>query len=165
MTQTQSLPPFTPRSGPSSAAQPAGVAPGTAPGQQSIGELVATVTRDLQTLVRAELELAKIEITQSVKGAGLGAGMLAAAGFIGLFALVFLAIALAEGITALGLPRWASYLIVAALFLLIVAILALRGIKTLKKIAKPERTTETLKADVTWLKQLPSTVAARKHQH
>ncbi|MDE8588109.1 phage holin family protein, partial [Arthrobacter sp. NQ4] len=46
----------------------------------SLGDLLGDVTRDLSTLMRQEVELAKAELKQSTSRAGKGAGMLAGAG-------------------------------------------------------------------------------------
>ncbi|TWD48666.1 putative superfamily III holin-X, partial [Arthrobacter sp. AG367] len=60
----------------------------------SLGELLGDVTRDLSTLMRQEVELAKAELKQSTSRAGKGAGMLAGAGVGGHFVLLFLSLAL-----------------------------------------------------------------------
>ncbi|MGI8652494.1 MAG: phage holin family protein [Geodermatophilaceae bacterium] len=113
--------------------------------QQPIGALFGTASEHMSTLIRGEVELAKAEITTSAKRGGIGAGMFGAAGVIALFSVVFLFIALAEGLVALGLPRWVSYLIVWAFFVAIAGLLALIGMRMLKKVKAPERTIETLK--------------------
>ncbi|MDQ4037461.1 MAG: phage holin family protein [Actinomycetota bacterium] len=113
--------------------------------EQPIGALFSNASEHISTLIRGEVELAKAEISTSAKRGGIGAGMFGAAGVIALFSVVFLFIALAEGLVALGLPRWLSYLIVWAFFLLIAGLLALIGARMLKKVKAPERTIETLK--------------------
>ncbi|MBK8868430.1 MAG: phage holin family protein [Dermatophilaceae bacterium] len=102
----------------------------------TIGQLVASATRDVSTIVRAEIDLAKAEISEGVKHGGKGAGMFAGAAFFGLFGLGFLLTALAWGLVALGLPTWAGFLIVAVLLFVGAAIFALIGKKALAK-AKP----------------------------
>ncbi len=123
--------------------------------QQPIGALFGTASEHISTLVRAEVELAKAEITTSAKRGGIGAGMFGAAGVIALFSVVFLFIALAEGLVALGLPRWVSYLIVWAFFVAIAGLLALIGMRLLKKVKAPERTIETLKDSKELLSRRP----------
>lgn len=110
-----------------------------------IGALFSTASEHISMLIRAEVELAKAEITTSAKRGGIGAGMFGAAGVIALFSVVFLFIALAEGLVALGLPRWVSYLIVWVFFVLIAGLLVLIGVRLLKKVKAPERTIATLK--------------------
>lgn len=118
--------------------------------QPSVGELVRRASEHVSTLVRAEIELAKTEVSGTVKRAGVGGGMLAAAGVILLFSVPFLFVVIAEVLVAIGLPRWLSYLIVWVVFLLIAAVLALLGRRQLKKMSKPERTLKTAKDTASW---------------
>jgi uncharacterized membrane protein YqjE len=115
------------------------------PAEPSVGSLVQSAMADVSTLIRGEVELAKTEISRSAKKAGIGAGAFGAAGVVLAFSAFFLFIAIAEAITALGLPRWISYLIVWAFLVFVAAIAAFIGLRTIKKIEKPERTMESLK--------------------
>jgi len=112
--------------------------------ETSIGMLVQSAMADVSTLIRNEIELAKSEITQSVKKAGIGAGAFGAAGamlaFAGLFFFVFVA-----QLLAIWLPQWAAWLIVFGALLLAAAFAALIGVRFMKKIEKPERTMESLR--------------------
>jgi membrane protein implicated in regulation of membrane protease activity len=117
----------------------------SAAAEPSIGTLVQSAMADLSTLVRSEIELAKSEIGVSAKKGAIGGGMFGAAGVIAGFSMFFLFIALAEGLTALGVPRWLSYLIVWVALLLVAGVLALIGRSLIKKIEKPERTIESLR--------------------
>jgi hypothetical protein len=114
-------------------------------GDASIGMLVQSAMTDVSTLIRAEVELAKSEISKSAKKAGIGAGAFGAAGVVLAFSVFFIGIALAEFITWLGLTRWISYLIVWFLFVLVAVMAALVGRRFMKRIEKPERTMETLR--------------------
>lgn len=118
--------------------------------QPSVGELVRQASEHVSTLVRAEVELAKAELSDTVKRGGIGGGLLAAAGVIALFSVPFLFVVLAEVLVAVGLWRWLSYLIVWVLFLLVAGVLALIGRSQLKKVRKPERTLETVKDTAAW---------------
>jgi uncharacterized membrane protein YqjE len=118
--------------------------------QPSVGELVRRASENVSILVRSEIELAKAELSTTVKRAGIGGGMIAAAVAILLFSVPFLFVVIAEGLVALGLPRWLSYLIVWVLFLLVAAVLALIGRSQLRKIKPPERTIKTAKDTATW---------------
>ena len=122
---------------------------------RSLGELVATATRDLSLLVHQEVELAKTEIKKEVAAAGKGAGLFGGAGFAGLFALVFLSIALAYGIgNLLGDPPklGLGFLVVGLIYLVAAAVLALSGKKKISSVGPPEKTIETVKDDVAFLK-------------
>ena len=111
----------------------------------SIGTLVQSAMADVSTLIRNEVELAKAEIGRSAKKAGIGAGAFGAAGVVAAFSAFFFFIAVAEFLTWLGLLRWLSYLIVWAGLLFVAGVAALFGLRTIKKIEKPERTMETLR--------------------
>ena len=118
--------------------------------QPSVGELVRQASEHVSTLVRGEIELAKAELSGTVKRAGIGGGLLAAAAAVLVFSVPFLFVVLAEVLVAIGLYRWLSYLIVWVLFLLVAAVLALVGRSQLRKVSKPERTLETVKETAAW---------------
>ena len=109
----------------------------------SLGDLLGEVTRDLSTLMRQEVELAKAEAKQSATKAGKGAGMFAGAGVAGHFVLVFLSLALMFALGALMPLGWAA-VIVAVIWGIIAAVLAAMGRKELKQIKGLPQTGETL---------------------
>ncbi|MFP5313418.1 MAG: phage holin family protein [Actinomycetes bacterium] len=109
----------------------------------SLGELLGDVTRDLSTLMRQEVDLAKAELKQSTSRAGKGAGMLAGAGVGGHFVLLFLSLALMWALGAVMALGWAA-LIVAVIWAIIAAVLATIGRKELKQIKGLPQTGETL---------------------
>jgi putative superfamily III holin-X len=116
----------------------------------SLGDLLGQVTADLSTLMRQEVELAKLEAKQSATRAGKGAGMLAGAGVAGHFVLLFLSISLWWGLGNATGYGW-SALIVAVIWGIIAAVLALRGRKELQAIKGLPQTTETMS-------EIPSTL-------
>lgn len=109
----------------------------------SLGELLGDVTRDLSTLMRQEVDLAKAELKQSATRAGKGSGMLAGAGVGGHFVLLFLSLALMFALGALMPLGW-SALITAVVWAIIAAVLASMGRKELKQIKGMPQTGETL---------------------
>jgi Flp pilus assembly protein TadB len=119
---------------------------------KSLGELVATATRDLSLLVRQEVELAKAEIKQDVAAAGKGAGLFGGAGFAAVLGLVFVSISAAYGISWLGVPLGCAFFAVGALYFLAAAVLGLTGKRSFSKVGPPERTIETVKDDLEWAK-------------
>lgn len=129
---------------------------------QSLGELVAKATADVSTLMRKEVELAKVEIKREVVNAGKGAGAFGAAGVAGLFALLFLSTALAYGISQLISDHigW-GFFIVGVLYLLAAGGAALFGKKSMSKVGPPEKTIETLKDDVAFAKN-PTQVPTKR---
>ena len=110
----------------------------------SLGDLLAEVSRDVSTLMRQEVELAKAEIRESAKRAGRGAGLLGGAGVAGMLALVFLSIALWWGLGYLMGNAW-SAVVVAVLWGVVALILALTGKKQIEEVAGVPQTVETVK--------------------
>ena len=109
----------------------------------SLGDLLGEVTRDMSTLMRQEVELAKVELKQSATRAGKGSGMLAGAGVAGHFVLLFLSLALWWALgTIMGLG-W-SGVVIAVIWAIVAAVLASMGRKELKAIKGLPQTTETL---------------------
>ena len=113
-------------------------------GEQSIGGLVHEVTTQLSTLVRAEVELAKAEVTAEVRKGVTGSVFFAVAGAIGLFSLFYFFFALAE-LLSLWFLRWVAFGIVFVLMVLVAALFGFLGYRKVRKIRKPERTISTLK--------------------
>jgi hypothetical protein len=121
-------------------------------GGTSVGALIGEVTKDLSTLMRQELELAKVEMKTEAKKAGQGAGMFGAAAFAGYMTIVFLSIALWWALSHLVGHSW-SALIVAILWGVIAAVTGLMGKKKFQQVnPKPERTVDTLSQVPTALK-------------
>lgn len=112
-------------------------------GSTGLGELLGGVTRDLSTLFRQEVALAKSELTESAKKAGKGAGLFGGAGVAGLFALLFVSICIWWAIGYLIGNAW-SALIVGAVYALIALVLFLRGRAQLKTVEGAPQTAETL---------------------
>ncbi|MEJ7689521.1 MAG: phage holin family protein [Nocardioidaceae bacterium] len=121
--------------------------------EPTIGKLVADTSRDLSALIRNEIELAKTEIKISLKFGGVGAGLLAAAAFIGLLAIIIVSIAF-----ALFLDWWfagtaTAFLIVFAIYLLVAGVLAFLGIKNVKRARAPQQTIAAVKSNKQILKR------------
>ncbi|GAB3281769.1 phage holin family protein [Parasphingorhabdus pacifica] len=112
---------------------------------QSIGGLVRDATTHLSTLVRAEVELAKTEITGEVKKGVKGSVFFILALAVLAFSLFFLFFTLAEGLAQLGLWRWAAFGIVFLVMLLVAGVFAFLGYRRVRKISAPKRTMESLK--------------------
>jgi hypothetical protein len=136
--------------------------------QRSTLELVKDLTHQATTLVHQEVELVKLEVLENVelakdemtdkaKTAGIGVALLAAAGVAGLMALgalsAFLILALDE-----VMPNWAAALCVAAIWVVAGGVLAVYGRRKIDEMgtAVPTRTIEAVKEDVAWLKHQKS---------
>ena len=119
---------------------------------RSVGDLLGKVTTDLSTLMRKEVELAKVEIKEEATKAGKASGMLAGAGAVGYLVLVFLALTLMFALDAAMPIGWAA-LITAVVLGIVTAVLFVLGRKQFQQVnPKPEQTVETLKEDVQWAK-------------
>jgi uncharacterized membrane protein YqjE len=126
------------------------------PPPPSIGTLVSEASSSFSTLLHGEIELAKLEIKSSVKNAGTGIGMFAAAAVLVVFGLIFGLIALAEGLVALHLWRWVAYLIVFLLLLLLAGLFGFLGLRKVKRVKAPQQTIDTTKSTVVALRQATS---------
>ncbi|MBV8344844.1 MAG: phage holin family protein [Candidatus Eremiobacteraeota bacterium] len=116
----------------------------------SLGQLAS----DIATLVREEMRLAKAEMAEKAKSAGVGAGMLSASAVTALFTLASLT-ALGIVTLALVLPLWLAVLIATVIWGGVTAGLALLGKRKVADAAPfvPEQTIENIKEDVAWARR------------
>ena len=113
-------------------------------GNASVGELLGEVTRDLSTLMRQELALAKAEVREEAVKAARAGGMLGAAGFAGYMVLLFASIAAWQGLAEVMASGWAA-LIVTVVWAAAGAALLVLGRQRMREVnPKPERTVETV---------------------
>ncbi|MBA3489913.1 MAG: phage holin family protein, partial [Longispora sp.] len=112
--------------------------------QSSVGELLGEVVQDLTTLMRQEMELAKVELRQDAVRAGRAGGMLGGAGVAGHMVLLFLSFALWWGLSNVMDQGWAA-LIVAALWAVIAAVLYVKGRERMREMRGLPKTAETIK--------------------
>ena len=110
----------------------------------SIGELVKDATAQVSTLVRAEVELARAEITRDVKKGMTGSIFFILAGVVLLYSTFFFFFFLAELLDS-WIWRWAAFLIVFVGMLLGAAVLGLLGWRKVRRIRGPQQTIETVK--------------------
>ena len=120
---------------------------------KSAGQLMKEVTEDLSTLFRKEIELAKQEIGQSVAEKVKGAVIIAIAGTLGFFALIFLLLALRDGFDTF-LWTWLADIATAVVLLVLGAAGAMVAKKKLTKPISTEKTKQTIKDDVEMMKSL-----------
>jgi uncharacterized membrane protein YqjE len=125
--------------------------------ERSTGELVKDLSEQASTLVRKEVELAKVEMAEKGRKAGAGLGLLAGAAVAALLMLgaltAFLVLALDE-----GMDTWLAALIVTVLWGVVAGALALFGREKLRDMGTPvpEKTVESVKEDIEWLKHRTS---------
>jgi uncharacterized membrane protein YqjE len=121
--------------------------------ERPIPELLKELSTQTTTLVRQELELAKAEMTEKGKRAGIGAGMFGGAGVFGLLALGALTACLIAAL-ATAMDVWVAALIVALVWAAVAGALALLGKQKAQEAAPPapEQAIESAKEDVQWAK-------------
>ena len=121
--------------------------------ERGMGDLVKELSGQVSVLMRQEIELARTEATEKAKKAGVGAGMLGGAGVAALLMLGSLTAFLIL-VLALAMPNWAAALIVTGVWAVVAGVLALLGREKVQEVgpAVPEKTVETMKEDVEWLK-------------
>ena len=128
----------------------AGQQPGQPHDDRSLGQIVGDISQNLSALVRQELDLAKTELRQEAKTAGMGLGMLAGAALTGLLVLIFLSWAL-TWLLDNWMPVELAALITALVWAVVTGVLAGTGRKKLQQ-ASPQlpQTQQTLKEDAAW---------------
>jgi uncharacterized membrane protein YqjE len=122
---------------------------------KSLGELFGEMTSDVSTLMRKEIELAKLEAREEAKKLGRGVGEFAGAGLAGWFTLLFLSLALAWLLDQ-AMNTALAFAIVGVIWGVAALILAMKGKKDIKSAEGLPQTTTTLKEDVEWAKQQKS---------
>ena len=128
----------------------------------------ATLLKDLSaqttTLVRQEIELAKAELSEKGKQAGIGAGMFGGAGLFALYGVGAL-VACAILVLSTAVAGWLAALIVAVVLFAVAGVLALLGKSRTSRALPPvpEQTVETVKEDVRYTKE--HVAESRHHEH
>jgi uncharacterized membrane protein YqjE len=123
-------------------------------GDASVGSLVKEVTTHVSTLVRAEVELAKQEVTAEVKKGVQGSIFFVLAAVIALFSLFYFFFAVAEAFNLIWpSQQWAGYAVTFAIMLITAGIAGLLGYLKVRKIKAPERTIETARESVEALRR------------
>ena len=122
--------------------------------ERPVGELVKDLSQQTSTLVKQELDLAKAELSQQGKRAGMGAGFIGGGALFGLGAFGALT-AMFIALLGLAMQTWLAALIVTVVYGAIAGVLALRGKNKIQEATPPaEQTVETLKEDARWAKTL-----------
>ena len=122
-------------------------------GERAVADVLQDIVRNLQEIVRSEVRLAKVEIRGEAKRA-VSSGIWIAAGGAG--ALTAWAFLLWTGayLLATRMPMWAATLVVAVVIMAVASVLIIVGIRRLTRIHPvPERTVESIKENLEWMKQ------------
>jgi uncharacterized membrane protein YqjE len=132
-----------------SQATPTGTSLSSDAANATTGELITRLSTQVSELVRGEIALAKAELAQKGKRAGIGAGLAGAAGVLALYGVGALITTVIAAL-ALVLPVWAAALIVAVVIFIVAGVLGLLGKNQIQRAtpAVPEITVESVKRDV-----------------
>ena len=121
---------------------------------RSLGELFAELAQETSTLVRQEVTLAKVEVSEKASRAARHLGILAAGGalaYAGLLAIIAGVIYLVAEIDVV--PLWLAALLVGLVVAIVGYLLVRKGLDALKREDfTPRQTMETLKEDQQWAK-------------
>jgi len=119
---------------------------------RSIGAVLSDIVGDIQSIVRAEIRLATVEVREELTKAKQGAAMLVAAGVVLVMAS---GLALLAAVYALATvwPPWAAALAVAVAVAAAGGILAATGLRRVRDVhLPPQKTVNTVRENVTWAK-------------
>lgn len=128
---------------------------------RSLGQLLKQLTREISTLLRQEVELAKTEMSEKASRLGAHLGALALGGGVALLAALALLASAIYGLTALfdgfmplGVAVWLAPLIIGLVLGAAGYLLVRKALARLKgESIVPRRTTQSLREDKEWLKQ------------
>jgi len=122
--------------------------------RRGIGELLGDLGNQVSTLVRKEIDLARVEVTSSIGRMGKGAAMSGAGGVLLYAGLLVLLAAIVLGLIEAGLDPWLAALIVAVVVLVIGGVLTATGVKQVQTTnLAPTQTAETVKENVEFVKE------------
>jgi hypothetical protein len=116
--------------------------------------MVGGLAEDLSLLLKDQVALTKSELRDSARTVAVSSGMLVAAVFLGLLAIIFLLITIAYVLYAVGLSLWASFGIVTLVLLIVTGVLGLVGSKRFKTVHGPDRS-------ITQLQKVPELLPGR----
>lgn len=121
---------------------------------QSTAELVRQMSEQVSRLIRDELRLAKIELAEKGRRAGIGAGLFGAAGMLAVLAAgSFVAAAIL--LLALVMPAWLAAVVVGAVLLAVAGLLGLIGKRRVAEAAPPtpDMAIESVRTDIDMMKE------------
>ena len=121
--------------------------------EQSLGNLVALAAKDVSSLVRYEVSLAKSELKMDARRIGIAAALAVVGLFVACLLVVLLCIAFAYGLVALGIWTWAAFLIVAGTCLLLIAVAGLIAFGRIRKVTGMKMTRRTVMDDLGLLRR------------
>lgn len=122
-------------------------------GQQSLGELVALAAKDMSSLVRYEISLAKSELKMDARRIGIASVLGVVGLFVACLVVVLLCFAFAFGLVAAGIWTWAAFLIVAGTCVLLIGVAGLIAYGRIRKVSGMKMTRQTVMDDLGMLRK------------
>jgi hypothetical protein len=122
-------------------------------GQQSLGELVALAAKDMSSLVRYEISLAKSELKMDARRIGIASALGVVGLFVACLVVVLLCFAFAYGLVAAGIWTWAAFLIVAGTCVLLIGLAGLIAYGRIRKVSGMKMTRQTVMDDLGMLRK------------
>lgn len=117
-----------------------------------LGELFTDLANETSNLVRNEVALAKLELTQKATKVGRNIGSLVIGGAVAYAALLAFAAAVILLLSRV-MPAWAAALIVGGIVGAVAWLMISKAIAELQRMQlKPQETVESLKEDAEWIK-------------
>jgi len=121
--------------------------------ERQLSEIVMDLSTHAQQLVRAEIDLAKDELTTKMKAMAVYVGLAVGAAIITAASLIFLGHTIAQALNV-AMPEWAAYLITYVLLMAVAVGMALAAKQGFEKTSvAPTESIEHAKEDLTWVKQ------------
>lgn len=132
---------------------PPGRGDGEAP-RRGIGELIRDLADDTRTLIRQEIDLAKMEVSRTVKGFALDGVWIAVGSLVAALGVICLVLAMALGLGELLDSHWLGTLITGTFLLLLAGLVIWKGARGMsRRDPRPTRTIASLREDADWAKQ------------
>lgn len=120
---------------------------------RSIANVLQDIVANIQTIIRAEIRLARSEVKEQVTVLGRAAGMMAGGAVAALFTVWLLLLTIVFALSTI-MPFWAAGLLLFVVLAVVTLILLTVGKRRLKAVHKtPEKTIETIKENVEWVKR------------
>jgi threonine/homoserine/homoserine lactone efflux protein len=121
---------------------------------RGVGDLLGDLGRQVSTLVRKEIDLARVELTSNIRGFSRGAAMVGAGGVVLYAGLLVLLAAIVFALIEAGMDGWLAALIVAVVTLAIGGVLLWMGVKQIQNTEMaPKQTAETVQENVEFVKE------------
>jgi Mg/Co/Ni transporter MgtE len=122
--------------------------------ERSLGDLFGDLGNQVSTLVRRELDLAKVEVGDRVGRLGKDAAMVAVGGAVIHAAVLVLLAAAVLALIDAGWDGWLAALLVAVVVGVLGALLVWRGLAAMREdSSRPSATVETMRENIEWAKE------------